>query len=76
MVIYRVDIKNGQYEVLKRSRGNTIHLNYMGRHRDMLTAFAEDMGRSVKAGMDAHLSKPASLSIICQALSCLTAKRG
>ena len=38
--------------------------------------FAEDMGRSVKAGMDAHLSKPASLSVICQTLSRLAEKRG
>ena len=38
--------------------------------------FAEDMGRSVKAGMDAHLSKPASVPVICQTLARLTAKRG
>lgn len=43
--IYRVDIKNGQYEVLKCSRDNTIHLNRKGRYQDMLTAFAVDMDR-------------------------------
>ena len=43
--IYRVDIKNGQYEVLKRSRDNTIHLSRKGRYQDMLTAFAVDMDR-------------------------------
>lgn len=37
---------------------------------------AEDMGRSVKAGMDAHLSKPVPISVICQTLARLTAKRG
>ena len=36
---------------------------------------AEDMGSSVTAGMDAHLSKPVPIPVICQTLARLTAKR-
>ena len=36
---------------------------------------AEDMGSSVKAGMDAHLSKPVPIPVICRTLARLTAKR-
>ena len=36
---------------------------------------AEDMGSSVTAGMDAHLSKPVPIPVICRTLARLTAKR-